>query len=169
MAQLYKPLVGEVQILLARIQTKSFWQGFFLPAILSARIQSLSACWIRKSSTAFHRHPYFFLTRGDSPTWSWLARLPCPAAGTLGGCIGCHQRCGQSPSAGTSTLCHVGHSGSWWTSCLWSWTGLLSSPLSPVFPYQALHRTPGKPGTHWPCSAATFFGGTWPWISRHWW
>ena len=64
MAQLYKPLVGEMQILLARIQTKSFWQGFFLPAILLARIQSLSACWIRKSSTAFHRHPYFFSDQG---------------------------------------------------------------------------------------------------------
>ena len=33
-------------------------------AILLARIQSLSACWIRKSSTAFHRHPYFFSDQG---------------------------------------------------------------------------------------------------------
>ena len=69
MAQLYKPLVGERPILLARVQIKSFWQGIFQPAILLARIQSLSACWTRKSPTAFHRHPYFFSDQG------WFSHL----------------------------------------------------------------------------------------------
>ena len=69
MAQLYKPLVGERPILLARVQIKSFWQGIFQPAILLARIQSLSACWTRKSPTAFHKHPYFFSDQG------WFSHL----------------------------------------------------------------------------------------------
>ena len=69
MAQLYKPLVGERSILLARVQIKSFWQGIFQPAILLARIQSLSACWTRKPPTAFHRHPYVFSDQG------WFSHL----------------------------------------------------------------------------------------------
>ena len=49
---------------------KSFWQGFRCkPAILLARIQSLSACRTRKSSTAFHRHPYLLSAQG------WFSHL----------------------------------------------------------------------------------------------
>ena len=62
-------LVRERPILLARVQIKSFWQGIFQPAILLARIQSLSACWTRKSPTAFHRHPYVFSDQG------WFSHL----------------------------------------------------------------------------------------------
>ena len=67
-------------ILLARIFSQPgnpFGKDFSQPAILLARIQSLSACWIRKSSTAFHRHPYFFSDQG------WFSHLVMIGHGSI--------------------------------------------------------------------------------------
>ena len=60
---------------------KSFWQGFRCkPAILLARIQSLSACRTRKSSTAFHRHPYLLSAQG------WFSHLDMIGQGSKPSC-----------------------------------------------------------------------------------
>ena len=112
------------------VRDPSFWQGFRSNPFGKESFSQLSfwqgfSLWVPvgpgsppQPSTGTHM---FSLTRGGSPTWSWLARLPCPAACILCRWMCCHQRYGQFPSAGTRPLCPMGHSGTW--SHLWSWTG----------------------------------------------